>query len=263
MRMTITLSLFVSVCLIYASEVNGEDKEKWTNIKGVIRFDPKEKIPEPVEIMPIANQAACKANGKFYTEDWIIHPKNRGLKNVFVWIEPDGVERGTPFPKESIHPKLTKLEKKEVEIDQPCCQFIPHTLAVREGQTVIIKNSAPMPHNALWVSEHININPLIQSKGSHELKNVKAERDKVILGCNLHPFMKAHIRIFDHPYYTITDENGKFEIPLAPQGKYRLFIQHDTGWNKGREGNKGTLIDIKGATLDLKEINFESEKKKK
>ena len=49
------------------------------------------------------------------------------------------------------------------------------------------------------------------------------------LACNIHGWMKAYVRVFDHPYYAVTDEDGKFEIKLARVGaaihhlaRYRL-----------------------------------------
>ena len=43
-------------------------------------------------------------------------------------------------------------------IDQPCCSFVPHAVAIREGQTVETKNSAQVPHNVRW-SGHPLKNP--------------------------------------------------------------------------------------------------------
>jgi hypothetical protein len=46
--------------------------------------------------------------------------------------------------------------------------------------------------------------------------------------------MKMHIRVFDHPYFAVTDEQGNFEIRNAPAGEYRLVVWHETnGWVVG------------------------------
>src|SRR5262245_60893944 len=97
---------------------------KWTTIKGQVVYagDP----PKPQEIeAPVdhPDRAVCLKKGKFFKENLIVHEKNKGLKNAWVWIEPVGLKRGEPFPTELIHPDLVKPEKDKVEIDQPCCQF--------------------------------------------------------------------------------------------------------------------------------------------
>ena len=34
----------------------------------------------------------------------------------------------------------------------------------------------------------------------------------VSVSCSIHPWMKARVFCFAHPYFAITDENGNFEI---------------------------------------------------
>jgi hypothetical protein len=249
------LFMAIGVAIATQSSTAVAQNGNWTTIKGSIVLDDKAQVPAPKEIVPEKDKEECLAKGKFYTEEWIINKKNKGIKNIFVWIEPADAARGTPFPKNLINPKLAAPDKKAVEIDQPCCQFIPHVLAVREGQDVVIKNSAPMPHNAKWDSDNVSINPLIAPKAQHEIKALKFESAPISLTCSIHPYMKAWVRIFDHPYYAVTDEDGNFEIKLAPQGKFKLYVWHETGWNGGREGSKGTVIDIKGNQM-IQNIKF-------
>jgi hypothetical protein len=115
-----------------------------------------------------------------------------------------------------------------------------------------------VPHNAKYDSENNGAaNPLIPSKGEFALKGLKAEKLPITLSCSIHPYMKAWIRVYDHPYFAVTNEKGEFEIKLAPQGDFKMYVwQEDRGWNGGREGAKGTPITIKGDTMDMKEIRF-------
>jgi hypothetical protein len=68
--------------------------------------------------------------------------------------------------------------------------------------------------------------------------------------------MKAWVRVFDHPYFAITDGDGKFEIKNAPAGDFRLVIWHEgVGWVKG--GKTGTPITIKaGGDTDLGKVEM-------
>lgn len=235
---------------------------KWTTIKGKIVLDDGTPVPKMAPIAPDKDKAECLANGPFSQEDMIVDAKTRAIKNVFVWIEPKANARGAAFPKELIHPKLAKPSTPTVEIDQPCCQFIPHVLAAREGQDFLIKNSAPVPHNAKYDTENNgSANPLIPSKGDFTIKDLKAEKLPINLTCSIHPYMKAWIRVYDHPYYAVTDEKGNFEIKLAPQGEFKMYVwQESGGWNGGRKGAQGEVITINGETMDLKEIKYKPAK---
>jgi hypothetical protein len=67
------------------------------------------------------------------------------------------------------------------------------------------------------------------------------------------------MRVFDHPYFATTDENGNFEIPNAPVGKWRLVYWHEDGYHKGREGVLGFPLNgaMNGNTMELKPIELE------
>jgi hypothetical protein len=249
--------LVMPVFLALIASSNGAEKQ-WTTIKGKVVLDAKIDIPKMAEIVPNADKEACLAKGKFFEEMLIVDPKTRAIKNVLVWIEPaDSPKRKSPFPQELIHETLRKPEKKEAVVDQPCCQFVPHIVTARVGQTLVIKNSAPVAHNAKYDSEHNGqANPLIPSKGKEIVQDLKLEDMPFTLSCSIHTNMSARVAIFDHPYFAVTDDKGEFEIKLAPQGKFKLFVwQEEMGWKGGRDGGKGgTPITITGETLDLKEI---------
>jgi hypothetical protein len=160
---------------------------------------------------------------------------------------------GQPLP---IHPSLKEIKNKEVEIDQPCCQFIPHALGLRQGQDLLAKNSAPVAHNINWAGfKNPGGNVLVPAGKSYTISNLVPDRTSVKLSCNIHPWMVAWVRIFDHPYFAVTDEKGKFEIKLAPAGDYRLVSwQEAIGYGPGR--NQGIPITIKGGADTEKKIEL-------
>jgi hypothetical protein len=249
--------LAAAVAALLSSAASAAD-EKWTNIKGHVVLPGDPPKPDVIDVSTHQDKGLCLKNGPVLKEEWVVNKKNNGLKNVFVWIEPAGAKRGDPFPQNLINPKLLKPAKNTVEIDQPCCQFIPHSLAAQVGQNLVIKNSAPKPHNAKYDTQNNGAqNPLLPPGGQHVIKNLQAESAPIKLECSIHPWMNAWIRIFDHPYFAITDEDGNFEIKDAPQGKFTLYLWHDSGWIGGRAGAKGYKeYPIQGTDLDLGKIEW-------
>ena len=47
------------------------------------------------------------------------------------------------------------------------------------------------------------------------------------LKCDVHGWMRAPLHVFDHPYYAVTDETGRFRIDGLPVGRYRVAFVHE------------------------------------
>jgi hypothetical protein len=249
---TIAIAGFLTVAFVAASE--SVQAQNWTDLQGQIVW--KGKAPGQAKLNFANNKdaAECAKDKAPFEEHFIVNPANNGLKNVVIWIRPAGAAKAAAFPPALIHRDLKKPAVDTVEIDQPCCRFIPHVLVARAGQKLVIKNSAPIAHNANFASdENGNFNKLIEPGKKYELpKPLVMEPNSITVACNLHTWMKASIRIFDHPYFAITDADGKFTIKNAPTGAFDIFYWHPAnGWLGAREGRNGYPINIKGAVMDL------------
>ncbi len=106
------------------------------------------------------------------------------------------------------------------------------------------KNPSPVAHNFSYLGGDDNPgdNKLVPAGGSHTVKDLKASSHVIVVSCTIHPWMKGWIRVFGHPYYALTDDNGKFEIKKAPAGRYNLVVWHEEGWLNGDK--RGKPIDI-------------------
>lgn len=250
MRAVIVIGLF-AFCLYDPHAAPGQN---WTDLQGQIVWKGKAPEMKKLDFGTNKDAVACAKDKEPFEEHFIVNSANNGVKNVFVWIRPAGAAKGAPFPVGKIHPDLKKLTIETVEIDQPCCRFIPHVLAARAGQKLVIKNSATIAHNANFASdENGNFNKLIEAGGKYELpKPLVWEPNAITVACNLHGWMKSNVRIFDHPYFAITDADGKFTIKNAPVGAFDIYYWHAAnGWLGGKDGRNGYPISIKGAAMDL------------
>ncbi len=214
-------------------------------LKGSVLFAGKE-APKREKLNVDKDQNVCLHDGPLLSQEWLVNEKNLGIKNVFVWLEPVKADAKMP-----IAPALKENKVKQVVIDQPNCQFHPDCLAIREGTVIVVKNPAPIQHNFRWTPTdpakgaggNVNMIP----KSQFEIKDLKAD-SLVLVKCDIHGWMSGYIRVYDHPYFALTDENGKFEIPDPPAGKYILKVWHPaSGWGivDGKKMTKyGTPIAI-------------------
>jgi hypothetical protein len=199
-------------------------------------------VPARAKIDVTKDKAACEAKGPLLSELYVVNPKNKGVQNVIVWLLDASGDFKTPLP---IPPALKAVKAGNIEMDQPCCQFIPHVAAIREGQGIVFKNSATISHNVHITSKAYEDNPILPAGASKVVapENLPASATPLLVKCDIHPWMNAYVRIFPHPYFAVTDADGNFTIKDAPAGRYRLVVWHETGWVKGDK--KGVPINIK------------------
>jgi hypothetical protein len=229
----------------------------WGTVTGQVVFA-GDKVPDPAPLKVDKDQAACLKNGPILSQELVVNPKNKGVRWAMVWLMPLD-----PKGKMPIHPALQGLKEKEFVIDQPCCMFEPRIIMMREGQTLVVKNSAGIPHNTKIdgeISNNPSLNQSIPPGGKLDIPNWVATKAAAIpMSCTAHGWMNGYIRVFNHPYFAVTDADGKFTIKDAPAGKYRIVLWHEkVGWLVGDTATpdrNGKTIEIKaGAAADLGKV---------
>jgi hypothetical protein len=232
------------------------DPAGWGTLKGQVVYggDP----PEPQKLDVNKDQNHCLSKGPILSEEWVVNKNNKGVRWVFVALAP--AKRGDKLP---VHPDLVAIKDKTVAIDQPCCHFIPHCVALREGQDLEAKNSSPIAHNVNWAGHPLagpSGNQLVPAKQSILIQGLKAYHIPVKVACNIHPWMSGYVRVYDHPYFAVTDEDGKFELKKVPVGEFRLQTwQEKIGYGPG--GRDGNPVTIKaGADTDVGKITIQEGK---
>jgi plastocyanin len=230
----------------------------WGTVKGQIVLTDGVAIPERPALTVDKDKEHCLSQGPRLSEEWVVNKENRGVQNAVVWLLPDPAGGQTDLP---VHPSLKDPPAEPAVMDQPCCLFEPHVLAMRAGQKLIVKNSAPVPHNANIQGGEFSANPLIPAGGQQEFSNVPAYRLPYTVTCSIHPWMKGWIRVFDNPYFAVTDAKGNFEIKNAPAGKFRIVVwQESIGYRGGAMGRQGAPIDI--PANGVAEVKFDIQPRK-
>jgi hypothetical protein len=255
------LALTVGFAAVSAASADAAD---WATVKGQVVFPENKPIPKREALNVTQDKDHCLAKGDILDQSVVVNPKNRGVKNVVVWLRPDDKDAKAKFTKEQIHPDDAKRKPADVVIDQPCCMFEPRVTCVRVGDKLVVKNPAPVPHNFFWSSANNGeYNRTIPKMDEFKMPDpLVAEGPPIQYKCTIHGWMTGYVRIFEHPYYAVTDENGNFEIKNAPVGKYRIVYWHENGFKGGAPGRFGEEIEIKGPATALKPTEFDVSPKK-
>jgi hypothetical protein len=137
-------------------------------------------------------------------------------------------------------------------LDQVNCFYEPYVMGVMVNQKFQIKNSDPLMHNVHATpkvpgNKEFNVGQPVQ--GMVTERTFASPEVLVRFKCDVHPWMFAYVGVLPHPYFAVTDKDGKFKLPSdLPAGKYTLVAYH----LKAGEATQ----EITVADGDKKEVNF-------
>ncbi len=169
---------------------------------------------------PAANMVPC-GNHQIPLPDEKVVVKNGGLENVVIYLK--------DAPPSTTTARLTSPKSATpapAVLDQINCAYVPHVIALRTGQTLTIKSSENLFHNVHTLAENNpGSNFSMTQPGSRDVvfKNAEIFRVK----CDVHPWMSAHIAVFDHPFFAVSANGGKFQIDNLPAGPQTLVAWHE------------------------------------
>ncbi len=121
--------------------------------------------------------------------------------------------------------------RKAAEVKNHKCQFEPLVGVAYVGGDFVVKNSDPIFHNThlglrIERRERTLYNLAMPKQGMVIKKPVK-KPGLVKVSCDAHSWMRAYLFASEHPYVSVTDKDGQFEMPDLPPGKYALWVWHE------------------------------------
>jgi len=134
------------------------------------------------------------------------------LRNVVVYLKDAPPRPGMP----PVHVEIRQREEN----------FVPRVVAVPVGSTVDFPNDDPIYHNVFSLSSAKNFNLGRYPKG--KTKGVTFDKPGLVrVFCDIHSHMSATVLVFNHPWYAIPDEDGRFQLPQVPSGEREITAWHE------------------------------------
>lgn len=184
------------------------------SVKGMAKFEGT--APKPANLNMAADPVCAKAHASSpaIAED-LLTDGHGGLKNVIVYVS-EGLGTATFTP-----------PNEPAVLEQTGCQYKPHVFALMTGQKIKVLNNDATTHNIHpipsvnrgWNESQPPGVPIEESFARVEIA--------IPVKCNIHPWMKGYIAVFNHPYFAVTGENGDFDLKDLPPGSYTLQAWHE------------------------------------
>lgn len=172
---------------------------------------------------------------KVGTENAIVSKEGQ-VMNAIVYVKDGLGDKEFPAP----------TEKKV--LSQHGCMYEPHVMTVQVGQPVTILNADETLHNIHSFAKKQRAFNFAQPQKGME-KDVDFQREEfVLVKCDVHPWMSAHIGVFTHPFHAVTDKSGETSIADLPPGEYTIGVWHE---EFGEKEQKVTIKDGEEATVEF------------
>ncbi len=180
------------------------------SISGTIKLD---GVP-PVDSTPITvDTKVCgtKAEGS-------VDATAKGLADVIVWVS--DAKTGKPL-----------TINRRLELSSEKCQLDPRIQAAVVGSTVNVFNDDKLLHRLSFISastgDTLQVMPFFNSGQVVASEKLAKSPGIVEVRCAQHPWSRAYLAVFDHPYYAVTERDGAFTIDSLPPGKYTVNAWHE------------------------------------
>lgn len=185
-----------------------------SSVTGTIKFSGE--IPKSNAINMDADPV-CKAkhSGAIQFETLVLGEGN-SMANIIV-----SIKSGLPNAKYDAPPEAAVL-------DQKGCVYIPHVLGVMAGQELKVLNSDGTLHNIHTQSKaNKAFNVAMPAARTEMTKKFSKAEDTFKVKCDVHSWMGGWIKVFDHPFFDVTKEDGQFSIKNLPAGTYEIEAWHE------------------------------------
>ena len=130
-------------------------------------------------------------------------------------------------------------------MDQRNETFVPHVLAITTGTTVDFPNSDRIYHNVFSLSRTKSFD--LGRYAAGRSKSIRFDRPGIVrVFCDIHSHMSAFILVFNHPFFAMTDAEGRYRIENIPPGSYNVVA-----WNEGLASEPRVAVIPDGGSAEL------------
>src|SRR5579862_2361071 len=148
--------------------------------------------------------------------DISIRTRGRRLAGAVVWLT--GITAGKAMP-----------YTKRFDLMTQGCRLVPRVQTAIVGGTVNVRNADATTHRTRFTRNGAALVTVPETEDGQIVptESVLTAAGLVEIACEIHPWTHGWIAAFDQPYFTMTNDDGKFTIDSIPPGRYRITAWHE------------------------------------
>jgi len=140
---------------------------------------------------------------------------------------------------------------KTAIIDQVDKEFISYATPVQVGTAISFPNNDEIRHHVYSFSPAKTFELPLYPPGKGAKQSIVFDNPGVVvLGCNIHDWMKAYVYVLEIPFFAKTDANGRATIADLPPGEYDVQVWHPR-IKKSSEGKKQRITIAQGNSEEM------------
>ncbi|MCC7009240.1 MAG: hypothetical protein IT184_10515 [Acidobacteria bacterium] len=141
---------------------------------------------------------------------------------------PQARQRAVVYLQTAPREAFGELPAGRARMDQRGEQFVPHVLAVTAGTIVEFPNNDKTFHNVFSLSRTKTFDLGRFAPG--RTGAIRFDRPGIVpVFCDIHSHMSAYVLVFSHPFFAVSDAEGRYEIAGVPPGTYTLNVWSELG----------------------------------
>jgi len=192
-------TLLMAVCLAGFAGTAGTTAQQGASVRGRVEIG-----------IPVTTRRPSAAYATRPVPQVVLAPVSE-LRHVVVFLK--------DAPAVSTDPRVVEIRQKDEN-------FIPRVVAVPVGSEVQFPNDDPIYHNVFSLSRVKTFNLGRFPQG--ESKSVRVTKPGVVkVFCEIHSHMTATIMVFNHPWFAVVGEDGRFELANVPPGQRQITAWHE------------------------------------
>jgi len=172
--------------------------------------------PRATRIDMSADPACYEHNPNPRTKFFVV--EDGRLADVLIYVKAGTALNGLSF----------ETPATNVVLDQRGCFYVPRVLGLQVNQTLEIRNSDNTVQNVHPTPKNNPDANRSQRPSSDPLMLRFAHAEIVIpFKDNQHPWKKAYVGVFAHPFFAVSNRQGEFTIAGLPPGDYTIAAWHE------------------------------------
>jgi hypothetical protein len=216
----LTITLVVALALVSLGQDSSSTKTAYVRtgqeatLSGAVTFTGK--VPKALKIDMSSDPTCAQGNVDPTTEFFVV--SNDRLANVLLYIS-----AGEILDRHSFEAPSTAIL-----MERKGCRYEPRVLGLQVNQPLMIINSDNTHHNTHPTPKNNAEWNQTQPEGAAPMVKAFSRPELSIpFKCNQHPWEKAYVSVFSHPFFAVSDADGNYKIEGLPAGSYKITAWHE------------------------------------